>query len=178
MDPHKRRDRRSKRIWHSFKHALDGISFVLKTQPNMQIHFGIAIVMILLALLLDIPAQHILWVVFAIMFVLCLETLNTAIERTVDLMTMEFHPLAKLAKDVSAGAVLFAAVFAVFVAVYVFTEPFLIYIGHPTTAPIHILVLLFLLCFVVSLLFKNPARILLFLVLSISLCTYLFFTLV
>lgn len=114
-----------KRVLISFKLAWEGLSYVLSSQINMKIHFCFAFFALLLAFWVDLPFSQFVWVLFSIFFVLCMETINTAIERTVDLITCDYHPLAKLAKDVSAGMVLLASMFAALVGLLVFTEPVL-----------------------------------------------------
>jgi diacylglycerol kinase (ATP) len=137
--------KRSKRVIQSFKYALEGISYVFSTQNNMRIHLWVAIAVLILSLILDVPAYQLLLVFFAIVFVMCMELINTAIEKTVDLFTSEFHPLAKIAKDVAAGAVLFAAIFAFIIGVYVFMDPLLDIFSYELTFPLdRYMILLFL----------------------------------
>jgi diacylglycerol kinase (ATP) len=137
--------KRSKRVFKSFKYALEGISYVFSTQNNMRIHLWVAIAVLILSLILDVPAYQLLLVFFSIVFVMCMELINTAIEKTVDLYTSEFHPLAKIAKDVAAGAVLFAAIFAFIIGVYVFADPLLALFSYKLTVPLdRYMILLFL----------------------------------
>ncbi len=110
---------------NSFKYAIAGISYVFTSQRNMQVHLGVAIIVLLLSILFNVPKYQLLLVFFSIVFVMCMELMNTAVEKTVDMITTEFHPLAKIAKDVAAGAVLFAAIFAFIIGLYVFVEPLL-----------------------------------------------------
>lgn len=114
-----------KRLFRSIGHAIEGINYTLKTQRNMQIHVGVAVVALFLSWILDITWNHALLVFFSIFFVFILEIINTAIEATVDLVTTDYHPLAKVAKDTAAGAVLLAAVMAILVGIYVFLDPIL-----------------------------------------------------
>lgn len=114
-----------KRLVRSFGYAFEGIAYTIKTQRNMQIHVGAALVTLFLTWSLDITWNHALLVFFSIFFVFILELVNTSIEAAVDLVTRDFHPLAKVAKDVAAGAVLLGALFAFLVGVYVFSEPIL-----------------------------------------------------
>ncbi len=112
------------RLMKSFGYALDGISYTIKTQRNMQIHVTMAVLVLLLGFMLGIPKGDVLLVFFSVFLVFILETVNTAIEKTIDLVTGgSFHPLAKIGKDVAAGAVLFAAMLAVCTGVFVFAEP-------------------------------------------------------
>jgi len=118
-----------KRLIRSFGHAIDGIVYTVKTQRNMQIHIGAAMFTLLMGWLLQISWSDVLLVFFSIFLVFILEMVNTAIESTVDLVTGEYHPLAKTAKDVAAGAVLLAAILAVIVGIYVFLGPLLEFIN-------------------------------------------------
>lgn len=112
------------RLRESFKYAIDGIIYTVKTQRNMKIHVGTAFIVLLFGLWLGIPKLEVLLVFFSIILVFIMETLNTAIEKTVDLAVGEKrHPLAKIAKDVAAGAVLFSVMLAVFTGMFVFSEP-------------------------------------------------------
>lgn len=114
-----------KRLIRSFGYAVDGIAYTIKTQRNMQIHVGAALLVLLASWLLQITWNRVLLVFFSIFLVLILEIVNTAIETTVDLVTAEFHPLAKIAKDAAAGAVLMAALLSLIVGIYVFADPLL-----------------------------------------------------
>lgn len=91
----------------------------------MQIHGVAAVLALFLVWWLDIPWSDVLLVFFSIGLVISLELVNTAVEATVDLITTEHHPKAKLAKDAAAGAVLVAAVVSVSVGLLVFGQPLL-----------------------------------------------------
>jgi diacylglycerol kinase (ATP) len=75
----------------------------------MRYHFFSALAVLLVALFLRISAVEFALLALSVLFVLCAELLNTAIEAAVDLVSPQFHPLAKIAKDTAAGAVLLAA---------------------------------------------------------------------
>ena len=94
---------RSRSLIESFNYAVSGIIYTLKTERNMRVHFIIAILVILLSLFFDFSRSELLLLFFTITLVLMAEMINTAIERTIDLVTDEFHPLARLAKDIAAG---------------------------------------------------------------------------
>lgn len=79
----------------------------------MRFHLAAALVVIVVAAWLEVDAHDWLWLFAAITGVWVSELLNTAIERAVDLTSLEVHPLAKIAKDTAAGAVLVAALFAI-----------------------------------------------------------------
>ena len=115
------RARRPPSILESFNFAFEGIIHVLRTQRNMRIHFAIAIGVLVAALAFDVTRLELIALLLAIAFVLIAEMVNTAIEATVDVASTSFDPMAKLAKDIGAGAVLIAAVNAIAVGYLVFS---------------------------------------------------------
>lgn len=104
----------------SFKHAFAGIWTAVTTQLNLRIHFAIGSVVLILAVLLKIDFDHILDLLLTIMIVMTAEMVNTSLEFMSDAITLEKNPYIKAAKDVSAGAVLISAIFAVLVGLIVF----------------------------------------------------------
>lgn len=104
----------------SFKHALDGIVYTLRTQPNFQVHVFFAVLAIIAGLFFRINQSEWSIIVFVIGLVLVTEMINTSIESVVDLHTQKFHELAKVAKDVSAGMVLVTAVVAIITGLLIF----------------------------------------------------------
>jgi diacylglycerol kinase (ATP) len=113
---------RSPTIFDSFNYASEGIIHVLRTQRNMRIHFLIAAVVLVLALVVGVPKIELIALLISITFVLMAEMINTAIEGVIDVSTTAFDPMAKLAKDVAAGAVLIATLNAVAVGYLVFAN--------------------------------------------------------
>jgi diacylglycerol kinase (ATP) len=107
-------------VLDSFNYAFEGIIHVLRTQRNMRIHFVIAAIVLILALLVDVSKMELIALLISITFVLIAEMLNSAIEGAIDVATTTFDPNAKLAKDVAAGAVLIATVNAIAVGYLVF----------------------------------------------------------
>jgi len=105
---------------HSFSFAGQGVWHAVRTQRNMRVHLGAAVAAIAVGLALRISAVGWACVALAIGLVLVTETMNTVIEALADLCTDELHPLAKIAKDAAAGAVLIASVTAVGVGAAVF----------------------------------------------------------
>src|SRR2546421_5911937 len=112
--------RRPPSIIESFNYAFEGIIHVLRTQRNMRIHFVIAAVVLILGLASNVSRIELIALLLAIAFVLIAEMLNTAIEGAIDVATTSFDPMAKLAKDIAAGAVLIASVNAVAIGYLVF----------------------------------------------------------
>lgn len=113
---------RKRSIIRSFNYAVSGIILALKTEKHMRIHYGLAIFIILLSLFFDFSRTEFLLLLFAVSLVLITEMINTAIERVVDLITKDYHALARLAKDISAGAVLIATINSVIVGYLLFFD--------------------------------------------------------
>jgi diacylglycerol kinase (ATP) len=107
----------------SFGHALRGWWYVLRTQQNAWIHALIATVVFLLSLWLRLPPRDWAVIILTITMVFAAEFINTAIEAVVDLASPEKHPLAKVGKDVGAGAVLIAALAAVLIGLLILGPP-------------------------------------------------------
>lgn len=115
-----RRPFRAKGVLSSFQYALMGIKTALTEERNMKIHFVVSIVVILLGFITKITLTEWMFVLIAIGGVFSLELINSAIERVVDLATKEYHPLAKQAKDLSAGAVFIYAILSVVIGMIIF----------------------------------------------------------
>jgi len=98
-----------------FRVAFNGIVHTFRTQRHMRIHLYVTIVTVLGALFLNLRLREILILLFMITFVLVAEMFNSAIEATVDLVSPNYHPLAKFAKDIAAGAVLITTIMAIVV---------------------------------------------------------------
>lgn len=99
-----------------FRYALEGIVAVIRTQRHMRFHFFSVVLVLLMGFLFRLDKREMLVLLFTISLVLIAEMFNSAIEATVDLVTEEYHPKAKFAKDIAAGAVLVATLNAVVVA--------------------------------------------------------------
>lgn len=104
----------------SFKYAFEGIVSALKEEPNLKIHFFIAVLVLLASFLLKISRQDWINIIILIGLVFAVELTNTATEAVVDAFTDREHPGAKLAKDISAGAVLVVAITAAIVGFIIF----------------------------------------------------------
>jgi diacylglycerol kinase (ATP) len=107
-------------IIESFNYAIEGVIHVLRTQRNMRIHFAVAVVVIVIAAAVGVSKIELIALLISIAFVLVAEMINTAVESAIDAATTSFDPMAKLAKDIAAGAVLIASVNAVAVGYLVF----------------------------------------------------------
>ena len=112
--------RRAESLIDSFRYATAGLRYLIRTQRNARVQSGIAIVTVALAAALRVSRVEWAILTLLIALVLTLEALNTAIEATVDLVTSDFHPLAKIAKDTAAGAVWLMALASVVIGVIIF----------------------------------------------------------
>jgi len=115
------RPRPTPSLLESFNYAFQGIIHVLRTQRNLRIHFVVAVLVLLAALYSGVDRLELIALLLAIAFVLIAEMLNTAVEAAVDVATTSFDPMAKLAKDIAAGAVLISTAVAVAVGYLVFS---------------------------------------------------------
>ncbi|MDY6012262.1 diacylglycerol kinase [Clostridium sp.] len=113
---------RLKKIIDSFNNAIDGIIYTVRTQRNMKIHLSITLVVLLLCLFFDVSKVEFLILAITITMVIAAELLNTSIEAVVDMKTNHYHPLAKVSKNVAAGAVLLTAINAVVVGYIIFWD--------------------------------------------------------
>jgi diacylglycerol kinase (ATP) len=111
------------RLLTSFRYAFAGVWHVLRTQRNARIHISIALVVVILGLWLGLSYTQWAIIVLTIGLVLAAEAFNTVAEAAVDLATAEYHPLAKIAKDAAAGAVLMVAIAAVIVGILILGPP-------------------------------------------------------
>lgn len=103
-----------------FGYAFSGLWYALRTQRNMRVHLLIAVLAIVLGIVLHISAVEFALIFVAITAVFIAEMFNTVFELCVDLASPEYHPLAKIAKDVAAGAVLLNAMLAIVIGLFVF----------------------------------------------------------
>lgn len=106
----------------SFTFAFEGIVYVLRTQRNMKIHFAVALLVLGGSLFFDLTRLELIALLLTISFVLVMEMINTAVEAAIDTFGTAFDPMAKIAKDVAAGAVLVSAVNALAVAYLIFYD--------------------------------------------------------
>jgi diacylglycerol kinase (ATP) len=114
---------RSQNILQSFRFAFSGLWYALRTQRNTRIHLTLAVAATALGMWLGLSLTQ--WAVLALTigFVLVSEMLNTVAETLVDLVSPDYHPLAKVVKDVTAGAVLLTAIVSVIVGLLMLGPP-------------------------------------------------------
>lgn len=108
----------------SFYHAFEGIRNAFATQPNLRVHFFFALSAVILGTFLNLTGIEWLVLLLTILMVLTTEMVNTSIEAAVDLFVDKQDPLAKIAKDASAGAVLITAVGSAIIGLVLFLPHF------------------------------------------------------
>lgn len=111
--------------WVPFVHALAGIRQAVREERHMKVHFVLGLVVTTAAFYFPLSSVERAILFLTIGTVLGAEMLNTAFERTVDLVTKEWHPLAKAAKDIASGAVLVLALTSIVIALCIFV-PYLV----------------------------------------------------
>jgi len=116
---------RSRSRLQSFRHAFAGLWYVLRTQRNAWVHAAITIFVILLGWWIGLERYEWTLIMIAICFVWLAEIINTALEAITDLASPEQHPLARVGKDVGAGAVLLASITAIILGLLILLPPLL-----------------------------------------------------
>lgn len=126
----------------SFNSALEGIVYALRTQRNVKIHFAVTALVLFASVWLSITKVELILLLITIALVLVTEMVNSSLEVMLDLAVERYHPLARIAKDVAAGAVLFAALNAVVVGYLIFFDalkgPIVTTIVNVRRAPSHV----------------------------------------
>lgn len=116
---------KNQKLSDSFRNAFSGVKQAFARERNMRIHMTAAVLCIILGAVCGLDAVKWAILFIAIGLVVVAEMVNTAIENLVDMITDEYSPEAKLAKDIAAGAVLVAAAVAVILGVLIFARPLL-----------------------------------------------------
>lgn len=109
-------------FFDALQNALDGIIYAITTQSNIKKQLVIAVAVMLISLFFDLNKAEFLCLMFTVVLIIVAEMINTAIETVVDLYVDVYHPKAKIAKDVGAGAVVLTAINAIIVAYFLFFE--------------------------------------------------------
>jgi diacylglycerol kinase len=115
--------RRARSRLASFRHAFAGWWYVLRSQRNAWIHAVASIAVFVLALWLELERVEWAILLLTVALVWVAEFVNTSVEAVVDLLSPDIHPLAKVAKDVAAAAVLIAALAAVVIGLLILGPP-------------------------------------------------------
>ena len=117
-------------LGRSFTYAFAGIGYCLRTQRNFRIHSAAAVLVGIVGVVLGLDPGAWAVLVLTVTLMLTAEMVNTVIEAVVDLASPGYHPLAKVAKDVAAGAVLLTALGAVGVGGCLFLPRLWAYLAH------------------------------------------------
>ena len=115
---------KSRNRWHSFICAVNGLVYTLRTQRNTRIELAATVTVIIAGIWLRIRPVEWALLALTVGVILALEAVNSAIEALVDLVSPEYHELARIAKDCAAGAMLFAVLGALGVAASIFGPRF------------------------------------------------------
>lgn len=119
---HSPRKFRARSFPESLNYAAAGLVYAFRTQRNLRMHFCMAVLVVLLAAAFDLGRLELAVLWLTIGMVIACELINTSVEAVVDLVTEEYHPLAAIAKNVAAAAVLVTAALAVGVGYFLFFE--------------------------------------------------------
>ncbi|MGI8383308.1 diacylglycerol kinase family protein [Robertmurraya sp. P23] len=115
-----KRKYKTRHVLYSFRHALSGFSKAVKEERNMRIHLFFTMLVVLLGYLLQVSIVEWVFLLLSIGGVISLELINSSIENLVDLVTEEFHPLAKKAKDMAAAAVFIFSIVSIIIGMIIF----------------------------------------------------------
>ncbi len=135
MPPDQSQSQLKRRIF-SFLFAFQGWYFVLRTQPNAWIHAAFTILAVGLGFWLEISRQEWAVLILTFMAVWIAEFMNTALEAVIDLISPDVHPLAKVAKDVAAAAVLVGAIGSVIIGLLILGPPLLVKVCGFVSLPV------------------------------------------
>lgn len=113
---------KNKILWRSFAYAWNGIKYAFAHERNMKLHLAAGCTVFALAWWFSLERLEVMILSLAVTSVFVTEMINTAMERVVDLVSPELHPVAKTVKDVAAGAVLIASFFAAFIGCLLFAD--------------------------------------------------------
>ena len=117
-----------KKIVKSFTYAFNGLKLCFASEVNFKVHVLLATTTLLLGIVFRISNTEWLAIIFSIAFVIALEMINTAIEKLCDVVNAAFDPGIKKVKDITAGAVLVAAVGSLVIGVIIFLPKIIVYI--------------------------------------------------
>lgn len=140
-----------KKVLDSFNNAINGIINTVRTERNMRVHLVVSLGVLAACFLFDVTKYEFLALVITISMVISAELVNTAIEAAIDMTTNYYHPLAKVAKNAAAGAVLVTAINAIAVGYIIFWEKlsnfsYIIINKVKTSEPYTIFAVIFIVC--------------------------------
>lgn len=110
----------------TFGNALNGLSLFFRKERNGKIQAAVTVIILITGFLFNISAIEWILVLICICLVLALEIMNSALEHLCNLVHKEYHPSIKIIKDIAAGAVLFASIISVIIALIIFLPKILV----------------------------------------------------
>ncbi len=116
----RKRQKGLKKFFHSFTYPIKGLKYAYRNEQNLAVDVGISLLVLIAGVIFKLEKTEWLVVILTIGAVISLELINTAIEAVVDMVTEEYHPLAKVAKDTSAAAVFVIAIVAAILGLIIF----------------------------------------------------------
>ena len=116
----RKKERGLKKFINSFTYPIKGLKYAYRNEQNLAVDLGVAAIVIIFGIILKVSLAEWAILFLTMGLVIACELINTAIEATVDLITEDYHPLAKVAKDTSAAAVFIFAIVAVIVGMIIF----------------------------------------------------------
>lgn len=120
MSREERKKRGFGRLRNSFKYSMAGLRYAYKNEQSMTIHVCITALVIVLGLVFDITILEWALCLFLIGIIMACELINTALEAVVDLVTQDYHPLAKVAKDTASAAVFVFSIISAIIGLFIF----------------------------------------------------------
>ena len=108
------------RFINSWKYSIDGLKYAYTHEQSLLLHITLSVIALIMGIYFNITATQWIFLVIVLSLLMVTELLNTAIEATVDLVTEEYHPMAKVAKDCGSAAALVGTLLASVVGAYVF----------------------------------------------------------
>ena len=115
-----------KRFLLSFKYSFEGLAYAYKNEQSLFLHAVGSLFAILFGIILQISFNQWAIILISLIVVLAVELLNTAIEATVDLITFEKNPLAKIAKDCGSAAAFVSSVAAITICLFIYIPKFML----------------------------------------------------
>lgn len=109
-----------KKLINSFKYPIKGLKYAYRNEQNLAVDIGVSIIVLIAGIIFKLSLVEWIIIIFLIGIVISLELINTSIEAVVDLVTEEYHPLAKVAKDTSASAVFIIAIVSAIIGIIIF----------------------------------------------------------
>lgn len=116
----RKRQKGLKKFFHSFSYPIKGLRYAYRNEQNLAVDLGIALLVIIAAFIFKVSLIEAAILALTIGLVIAFELINTSIEAAVDLVTEDYHPLAKVAKDTSSAAVFIIAIASVIVGIIIF----------------------------------------------------------